>query len=160
MLVEIGGLDESFYAYNEDIDLSFRAQLQGYQCQYVPAAVVYHHVSGSFEITSSDTIGRMRRNMIEVLVKNMPLALLLKYLPSILAYYIAGDIYYCLRGHAKAILRARWQNLMRLPATMSKRQTIQQSKRVSTHQLERMLTTSNWRAIVIQVVGRHLQRCS
>ncbi|MHB1167125.1 MAG: glycosyltransferase family 2 protein [Carboxydocellales bacterium] len=34
--------DESFFAYKEDIDLAWRAQLRGWQCAYVPSAVAYH----------------------------------------------------------------------------------------------------------------------
>ncbi len=34
--------DESFVAYKEDIDLSWRFQLAGFRCRYVPEAVLYH----------------------------------------------------------------------------------------------------------------------
>lgn len=42
MLEHIGLLDEYFVTNLEDADLSFRAQLAGYKCLYVPKAVVYH----------------------------------------------------------------------------------------------------------------------
>jgi GT2 family glycosyltransferase len=35
-------LDEDFFAYREDADLSWRAQLAGWNCVYTPHAVVYH----------------------------------------------------------------------------------------------------------------------
>ena len=35
--------DEDFYAYKEDIDLSWRLQLAGWKVYYVPEAVAYHH---------------------------------------------------------------------------------------------------------------------
>jgi GT2 family glycosyltransferase len=34
--------DEDFFAYWEDLDLSWRLRLAGYECIYVPEAVVYH----------------------------------------------------------------------------------------------------------------------
>jgi GT2 family glycosyltransferase len=34
--------DEDFFAYWEDVDLSWRLRLAGYQCMYVPDAVIYH----------------------------------------------------------------------------------------------------------------------
>jgi len=34
--------DEDFTAYKEDVDLSWRLQLAGYRCRYVPSAVMYH----------------------------------------------------------------------------------------------------------------------
>ena len=34
--------DEDFTAYKEDVDLSWRLQLAGFRCRYVPEAIVYH----------------------------------------------------------------------------------------------------------------------
>jgi GT2 family glycosyltransferase len=42
MLHELGGFDEGFRLYGEDIDLQYRAMLAGWECWYVPAAVVQH----------------------------------------------------------------------------------------------------------------------
>ena len=37
-----GGYDEHFFLYCDDVDLSWRARLQGWKIRYVPEAVVYH----------------------------------------------------------------------------------------------------------------------
>jgi GT2 family glycosyltransferase len=42
MLAELGGLDEGFRLYGEDIDLAYRAMQAGWERWYVPAAVVRH----------------------------------------------------------------------------------------------------------------------
>jgi GT2 family glycosyltransferase len=42
MLDELGGFDEGFRLYGEDIDLQYRAMLAGWERWYVPAAVVRH----------------------------------------------------------------------------------------------------------------------
>jgi N-acetylglucosaminyl-diphospho-decaprenol L-rhamnosyltransferase len=42
MLDELGGFDEGFYLYGEDIDLCYRAARAGWERWYVPAAVVVH----------------------------------------------------------------------------------------------------------------------
>ena len=42
MLAELGGFDEGFRLYGEDIDLQYRAMLAGWERWYVPAAVVSH----------------------------------------------------------------------------------------------------------------------
>jgi GT2 family glycosyltransferase len=39
---KLGGLDERFFLYMEDTDLSVRARLAGYKCVYVPTSIVYH----------------------------------------------------------------------------------------------------------------------
>ena len=42
--------DTDFFAYWEDLDLSWRLRLAGYTCRYVPTAVVYHErVAGASE---------------------------------------------------------------------------------------------------------------
>lgn len=38
----LGGFDEAFFLYMEDTDLSWRAQLLGYRCLYIPESVIYH----------------------------------------------------------------------------------------------------------------------
>ena len=42
MLDELGGLDEGFRLYGEDIDLCYRAAQAGWERWYVPAAIVEH----------------------------------------------------------------------------------------------------------------------
>ncbi len=47
-LIEAGGFPESFGAYFDDVDLSFRIRACGYQVWYEPASVVWHRVSSSY----------------------------------------------------------------------------------------------------------------
>jgi GT2 family glycosyltransferase len=42
MLDELGGFDEGFFLYGEDIDLCYRACQAGWERWYIPAAVVEH----------------------------------------------------------------------------------------------------------------------
>ena len=49
-LEDVGLLDATFFAFSEDVDWALRAQLAGWDCRYVPTAVVYH--------MSSATLGR------------------------------------------------------------------------------------------------------
>jgi GT2 family glycosyltransferase len=44
---KIGLFDESYYMYLEDVDLSLRARLAGFDCLYAPEAVVYHMEAAS-----------------------------------------------------------------------------------------------------------------
>ncbi len=43
MLEQLGGLDEGYHLYGEDIDLAYRARKAGWDRWYVPSAVVVHH---------------------------------------------------------------------------------------------------------------------
>ena len=43
LLSELGGLDEGYRLYGDDIDLAYRARKSGWERWYVPEAVVIHH---------------------------------------------------------------------------------------------------------------------
>ena len=45
MLADVGVYNPDLFAYCEDTDLALRAQLKGWRCRFVPAAVVYHKYS-------------------------------------------------------------------------------------------------------------------
>ncbi|MBI5444621.1 MAG: glycosyltransferase family 2 protein [Deltaproteobacteria bacterium] len=73
MLDEIGLLDESFFAYCEDVDLGLRARWAGWTCWYVPEAVVYHKYSASSGAYSPQKAFLVERNRFWTLLKNFPL---------------------------------------------------------------------------------------
>ncbi len=62
---EVGGFDEEFFAYYEDVDLGWRMWVQGHECRYVPSAVCYHH--------HSSTSVRLPREMVRLLQVRNPL---------------------------------------------------------------------------------------
>jgi GT2 family glycosyltransferase len=72
MLDEIGLLDESFFAYGEDVDLGLRGRWAGYICIYVPAAVVYHKYSATSGTYSPQKAFLAERNRLWLLFKNFP----------------------------------------------------------------------------------------
>ena len=70
---EIGYFDENFYAYMEDVDISYRGRIHGYKCFYCPKAVVYHIGSGtSGSKYNTFKIMLAARNNVYVPYKNMP----------------------------------------------------------------------------------------
>ena len=77
MLDEVGLFDADFYLYCEDTDLGLRARWKGWECLYVPAAVVEHGYSRSAGHASSLKAFHAERNRLFLLVKNFPLPLLL-----------------------------------------------------------------------------------
>lgn len=83
---EIGGFDESHFAYLEDIDVGYRAKIYGYENVYCPAAVVYHVGSGtSGSKYNSFKVRLAARNNVYLNYKNMPVLQLLVNLLPILA---------------------------------------------------------------------------
>lgn len=73
MLDGIGLLDETFFAYGEDVDLGLRARWAGWKCYYVPDAVVYHKYSATTGEYSPRKAFLVERNRIWILIKNFPL---------------------------------------------------------------------------------------
>jgi GT2 family glycosyltransferase len=84
MLEEIGGFDESFFAYLEDVDVAWRAGMRGWRCLYVPDAVVTHHHSATLGHGSSRKYFLVGRNRVRLLAKNASTAQLRRYGPWML----------------------------------------------------------------------------
>src|ERR1035437_1870376 len=84
MLEEIGGFDESFFAYLEDVDVAWRAGMRGRRCLYVPDAVVTHPHSATLGHGSSRKYFLVGRNRVRLLAKNASTAQLRRYGPWML----------------------------------------------------------------------------
>lgn len=144
MLDEIGLFDEDFVSYCEDGDLSFRAQLAGYRCFYVPGAVVYHMGSASTGGKRSPTATRLgTRNSFSLLVKNLPLSVV----PHILPFFVLGQLARLLTAAATGSLRAHLEGLAdacrHLPLMLGKRAEIQKRKKISDAEVRRLLRSSS-----------------
>jgi len=71
-LQEVGLLDEDFFAYYEDVDLSFRLQLAGWKVAFVPGSVVYHHIGMTSSRTKGFTTYQTMKNLPLLWYKNVP----------------------------------------------------------------------------------------
>ncbi len=144
MLDEVGLFDEDFVSYCEDGDLSFRAQLAGYRCFYVPGAVVYHMGSASTGGKRSPTATRLgSRNSFSLLVKNLPASAV----PHILPFFAFGQLARLLTAAATGSLRAHLEGLAgawrHLPLMLEKRARIQKGKRLSDAAVRKLLRESS-----------------
>ncbi len=111
MLDEVGGLDERFFAYLEDVDLAWRARSAGWRCVYEPGAVAYHQGSASTGEGSQRKYFLVGRNRVRLLARNATSAQLLRSLPGILLYDLAYVIYAALADRTLAPLRGRLAGL-------------------------------------------------
>lgn len=144
MLDDIGLFDEDFFAYCEDGDLSFRAQLTGYRCLYVPEAVVYHLGSASAGGKRSPTAVRLgTRNGLWLLVKNLPAPLVPRFLP----FVAAGQLSRLISTASTFTLRAHLEGLAGvprlLPRMLRKRREIQKRRQVPVGYIRRLLKESS-----------------
>jgi len=141
LLDAVGGLDDDFFFSGEDVDLGWRANLAGWRCLYTPRAVVYHQLSATGSgVTASFYDGR---NLITMLIKNMPSGLWTKYGYRIrrAQFEIARDAVRAWRGQAaRARLRGMTTGLIQFPRAWRKRRTIQATRRTTDAQIDAMLT--------------------
>ena len=87
VMERIGLLDESFFAYLEDVDYCARARAAGYRIIYEPLARVYHKVSATASWDSPLYLYFNCRNRILLLKKHATLMAVLPHLPQLLLYY-------------------------------------------------------------------------
>lgn len=78
---ELRGLDEYFFAHQEEIDFCWRMQRSGYSVFVEPASVVYHVGGGTLPKGNSKKTYLNFRNNLIMLWKNMPASRLLWKLP-------------------------------------------------------------------------------
>ncbi len=75
---ELGGYDERYFAFYEDVDLNVRARLAGWRFEYVPEAVVWHvgnaAWSEGFTRPAADNARLVARNRLATQVKFMPVS--------------------------------------------------------------------------------------
>lgn len=142
---EIGPFDEDFFAYCEDGDVSFRAQLAGHRCLYVPDAVVYHVGGASTGGKRSPTATRLgTRNGLLLLAKNLPRPLALKLLPSIVLGQLSRLLVVSLSpGGLRAHLAGLAEAWRLLPKMLEKRKAVQGGRRVSDAYLQELLLRSS-----------------
>jgi len=78
---ELGGLDNYFFAHQEEIDLCWRMQLAGYKIYSCPQAVVYHVGGGTLPKGNERKVFLNFRNNLIMLAKNLPWEQLIWKLP-------------------------------------------------------------------------------
>jgi GT2 family glycosyltransferase len=153
MLDEIGGFDEDFFAYADDAELGLRARIAGWQCLYIPEAVVRHHRGATLGVRSSKRLELIERNRVLLAAKLFPWSLL--WLNGV--YYAMrlgagvwaaitrqGEVgkYPGIRGKlqaAFAVLKGDWQALPLLPRMLAKRRDVERIRKLSPREVRRLI---------------------
>ena len=107
MLDEVGGFDESFFAYLEDADIAWRAQAAGWRCVFEPAAHAVHAHSSVLGHGSHRKHFLVGRNRVRMLAKNATAAQLIRYGVAIVLYDVAYVAYAAARHRTLAPLLGR-----------------------------------------------------
>jgi GT2 family glycosyltransferase len=146
MLDQIGLFDESYFLYCEDTDLGLRGRWAGWECRYVPGAVVEHKYSHSAGRASRLKAYYVERNRLYTVLKNFPMRLLWRIRLAEAVRYI-WHVIFMLQGRGKAaefrtaggsgaglvwlVLRAHLSAARRLPHLFRERRKIMAARRIS-----------------------------
>jgi GT2 family glycosyltransferase len=145
MLEQTGAFDETFFLYCEDVDLGLRARWAGWECLYVPDAIVEHRYSTSAGSASLLKAYYVERNRLYTILKNFPMRLLWRAPFAAAARYFWHAIGIpARRGKAAEfrrqgrsvfwlpglVFRAHAAALIRLPRLLKERRRILRSRRI------------------------------
>jgi GT2 family glycosyltransferase len=139
MLDEIGLFDEDFVSYYEDVDLSYRAQLAGFKCRYVPAAVCYHKRGATANRLGGYSTRLQERNLTLVHGKDFPALLLIRLSPIMLASRVRRTLRLMRTGKGIDTLTGILQGLVQLPGALKKRRAVQKTRKVSLAYLKSLM---------------------
>jgi GT2 family glycosyltransferase len=138
--LRVGGFDETFFCYLEDVDLAFRVRLLGGRCLQVNSAVV-HHVGSGTNATSDFIMYYSTRNRIWTAVKNTPGWLFFIIVPL----HIAASAYLYFRWATSSFERSVRSGIRDgfagLPRVWKQRAAIQSARLASAGDIARAI---NW----------------
>jgi len=112
ILEEIGLFDENFFAYLEDMDISYRSRVYGYKNHYAAKALVYHigsATSGSRH--NSFKVKLAARNNIYLIYKNMPNTQIALNFIFIFIGILVKWIYFSLKGLGKDYIKGVFEGI-------------------------------------------------
>ena len=140
-LEAVGGFDDDFFCFVEDVDLGFRLRLAGFSAAVVPQATVHHVGAGSSGGRFSPfAVYHGHRNLLWLYVKNMPDGLFWLFLPLHFALQLASVVRCMIRGQTRCVLRAKRDSLLGLPSIWRKRRLIQSGRSTSVYAIFSTLT--------------------
>lgn len=133
----VGPFDESFFAFYEDSDWAFRAQLLGWECRYVPSAVAYHMGSATVGAAATDfSRYHLWRNGVWLVAKNYPALALVLQAPRIAVGHV-GHLRDAIREHRLGIWRRALTDALRgLPAVLRRRRVVQRGRTRTVRELD------------------------
>ena len=139
MLEKIGLFDDAFFAYYEDVDLSFRAQLAGWKIHFVPGAMVRHRIGATSGKIRGFTTYQTLKNLPLLSIKNVPGPLLAAVLPRLWLAYTAFFWSAVARGQGGAALKGWLMSCLLTPRALAARINVQHARRVPMAYIKGML---------------------
>jgi GT2 family glycosyltransferase len=147
LFLELGGFDERFFCYCEDVDLGYRLRLRGEGVLLAPEAAVLHEGSVVTGGRRSDfSLYHGARNRLWLYVKDTPPLLLLGTLPFHLLATIGAWLRAVVQGHGEPVERGLEDAIKGLPDIWGSRRAIQRGRKVSSGAVASMMVWSPFAA--------------
>ncbi|MCW3077169.1 MAG: N-acetylglucosaminyl-diphospho-decaprenol L-rhamnosyltransferase [Bacteroidetes bacterium] len=126
--LEVGGLDNEYFAHMEEIDLCWRLKNVGYKIYVHPGSVVYHIGGGTLnKFSSRKTYLNFRNNLITLTKNHPPEFLFFKIIYRLILDGVAATsfLFSGTPKHFFAVIQAHFAYYKRLPQTLRKRKEMQ-----------------------------------
>lgn len=117
----LGGFDESFFCYLEDVDLGLRINSYGYKAILVPRAHGWHTGNASSKKPPGFIEFHTSKNSIKMIFKSVPIALILPMFALHLLVFIWLDVRNTQRSEQTARRKGLLQSIRRIPSFMKQR---------------------------------------
>jgi GT2 family glycosyltransferase len=139
---DVGLFDERFFAYAEDTDLHFRAQLKGFKAYYTPKTKAFHMVSATSKRNPSYFARYLvNRNRCLLILKNFPTSRLLRHSIK-LSLFSAKTLVGAIRDQYLGTLLKAWgKALLYTPLILIDRWRIQHGRKVPVEYLDSIVTS-------------------
>jgi hypothetical protein len=136
---DIGLFDEKFFAYFEDTDISFRAQLAGHTAYYEKSAVAYHDHGTTSSKMPGFTVYQSFKNLPTFFWKDVPYYMLfstgIRFFACLWLMYVRA----ILRGQFVIATKGLLRHVTLLPHAFAQRWLIQRKRRVSAEYLRTVI---------------------
>jgi len=122
--LSIGGFDELFFAYSEEIDLCMRWSRKGRRIRCAPSSLIYHRSGTTWKKKPHIFLYYKHRNSLLTLMKNVSYVQLLWVLPIRFVLEIVAALYYCMTSgfvSGLAPIRSLFLSVALMPVMFGKR---------------------------------------
>lgn len=144
LVEKIGGFDEEYFAYLEDIDFFLRARIAGEKGLLVPTAIVYHFgagtelgdLKGPRRMESAGRVYLIARNRWYLIWEHLPLFLIFFLCPLIFFGWVRGLGYHLFYSRQiKPFLKGSWEGFFSFITRSKKRSAVKRLWKIGVREL-------------------------
>jgi len=137
--------DNRFFAYVEDVDFNLRASLRGYKFGFVQSAKLYHIGSATGNLIEKKKMFWGSRNLVWLIVKNVPLSLFMKNFKIIIKSHLANlqFLWVNQRKNFASYLLGLFVGILTMPFFLQKRRNNMKKMKLTINQFSDLLIDSN-----------------